>query len=412
MFTNEYVLKHKDIPVAVFSMDEEYKVSNIIEIINKERLPFGLKGRDNFIDNWYRDELNDWLKYRGLPEGRSDLAEVMLKNNTDNTVELVMGSYALNLTDHYWVHNTKSDLKWSKVNFFENAFSSHIDIGMLDINDKLYKEELKGPDLTTNGSLKKRWYIGNNDVRIMLKEGRGIERQEPYNELIASKVMDLLKIAHVPYSVHYLENGLPVCSCPCMVNKNTEFIDAKRVLDDEKINEKNNYYRFVEICKKNGITDAKERIDEMMVIDYILGNDDRHRGNFGVIRDANTLKWLKIAPVFDTGNSLCHRDEIIEVSQNMDTLCRWLRMSNLKSLDLINYPSWYYSKRNKEIVNKIHATLLNNKKMSNAKKEAIDEIVEKRIIIFENLIVSKKDDNFLDMGRVKGNKKNLRGERG
>lgn len=32
-----------------------------------------------------------------------------------------------------------------------------------------------------------------------------------------------------------------------------------------------------------------------------LANKDRHLGNFGVIRNLDTLKWESVCPVFDTG---------------------------------------------------------------------------------------------------------------
>lgn len=40
------------------------------------------------------------------------------------------------------------------------------------------------------------------------------------------------------------------------------------------------------------------------MIDFIISNTDRHLNNFGIIRDAHTLKWLKAAPIFDSGNSM------------------------------------------------------------------------------------------------------------
>ena len=42
----------------------------------------------------------------------------------------------------------------------------------------------------------------------------------------------------------------------------------------------------------------------MILIDFIIANGDRHWGNFGFIRNAESLEWLGTAPLFDTGNSL------------------------------------------------------------------------------------------------------------
>jgi hypothetical protein len=57
-----------------------------------------------------------------------------------------------------------------------------------------------------------------------------------------------------------------------------------------------------------GIKDARRRIDMMLALDFIIANDDRHNNNFGLIRNANTLEWLSVAPIFDSGHSMWHRD--------------------------------------------------------------------------------------------------------
>ena len=45
-------------------------------------------------------------------------------------------------------------------------------------------------------------------------------------------------------------------------------------------------------------------MDLTLLLDYIVLNEDRHFGNFGLIRDANTGEFLRSAPLFDTGSSL------------------------------------------------------------------------------------------------------------
>ena len=45
-------------------------------------------------------------------------------------------------------------------------------------------------------------------------------------------------------------------------------------------------------------------LDRMIVVDYIMANGDRHLNNFGLIRDPDTLEFLRPAPIYDTGTSL------------------------------------------------------------------------------------------------------------
>ena len=45
-------------------------------------------------------------------------------------------------------------------------------------------------------------------------------------------------------------------------------------------------------------------LDDILVLDYLIANEDRHLGNFGFIRDVNTLQYLGPAPIFDNGTRL------------------------------------------------------------------------------------------------------------
>ena len=100
------------------------------------------------------------------------------------------------------------------------------------------------PDNTSDGWLKKKWIIAEGK-RCLLKAGSGATQQEPYNEVLASIIMEQL-----------------------------------------------------------GIPGIRESLDRMLVLDYLILNEDRHQNNFGAIRNANTLEWLGAAPVFDNGSSL------------------------------------------------------------------------------------------------------------
>lgn len=48
-----------------------------------------------------------------------------------------------------------------------------------------------------------------------------------------------------------------------------------------------------------GCKDVSDFLDRMIVVDYLVGNDDRHYGNFGLLRDAETLE-IEGSPPFST----------------------------------------------------------------------------------------------------------------
>ena len=61
---------------------------------------------------------------------------------------------------------------------------------------------------------------------------------------------------------------------------------------------------YINILEENGIVDARTKLENMYILDYLIINDDRHLNNFGIVRDVNTLKWLDVAPIFDSGKAL------------------------------------------------------------------------------------------------------------
>ena len=66
------------------------------------------------------------------------------------------------------------------------------------------------------------------------------------------------------------------------------------------------YEHFIAVCLAHGLEEAKVRsfLEYQILTDFILTNTDRHMNNFGVLRDTKTLKFIGMAPIFDSGNSM------------------------------------------------------------------------------------------------------------
>ena len=79
-----------------------------------------------------------------------------------------------------------------------------------------------------------------------------------------------------------------------------------------------------------GSQGAEQAMSQQIVLDYIIANEDRHQGNFGAVRDAETLEFIVTAPVFDSGkihitfhdgwksNSICRSRKMKQYSRNRD----------------------------------------------------------------------------------------------
>jgi len=389
----EYILKHKNYPVLSFKLSDDYELSEITEIYDEKRLPFGLKYIGLPVAQ--NIQFSDWIENRGLPRSRSDLANIEYELNVKNSVELSFGSYALNLTDHYWVHKSDSNLNWNNINFFENDFKEVIDFDFIGVNKNIKDTDIS-PDLTVDGNLRKKWIILNND-RFLLKGSRYNEMQEPFNEVIASDIMNLFGIDHVEYKlIRSKINNIPLSICKCMTDINNELITARVVIDTEAKENRNDYDRFIQICDNNGIKDVKEKLDDMMIIDFIIGNTDRHKNNFGILRDSDTLEWKKLAPIFDNGNSLFHSDPKIDIIEdNMNSLCKWLGGSNYSRLDYIGFPKWYSEDKFKDIGNIVGDVLYKNENINKDKKDKLVYIVNLRAKELIKILNQKRNNNFV-----------------
>ena len=262
--------------------------------------------------------LRDWWETRAIPASRENLTETLSYLNIKNSQCLMLKHYGLNLTDHYWV--TTEDLlskgvKWESINFFQNEFSK--DIGNVLFGDysknKIQPFRFDSPDSSSDGELKKKWIISNG-VRCLLKGGRKTFQQEPFNEVLVSKMCDELHINHVPYKLVKKRENQFFSACPCMVDENTELISAWELFNAASKNNTMSYFeQFIEGVRNCNISfdgEIKRNLSNMFTLDYVVANTDRHFKNFGFIRDADSLEWKGLAPLYDTGNSLFYDESL------------------------------------------------------------------------------------------------------
>ena len=127
--------------------------------------------------------------------------------------------------------------------------------------------------------------------------------QQPFNEAAATIVARRLGIYHVPYTFLW-EEGIPYSVCEDFITPDTELISAWRIMHSMKKDNSTSLYRHYLNCCEGGVPGMERAINETIVLDNLIANEDRHQNNFGLIRDANTLRWIGAAPIFDSGSCL------------------------------------------------------------------------------------------------------------
>ena len=301
----KYVLMHKDTEVLIADYNHDTKAFKKISVIKDlDHAPLAFK---NYYKNKrdMREFLTKWYKSRTIPFWRDEVNLLLKRAKVENSDELLNNSYALSLSDHYWLKPYNYKEKYENINFFENDFSFINNVNFLFYNGNS-KINVNTPDNTTIGKQKKAWTI-TKETRYLLKAPFKDHKVEPFNEVLASIICQKLGFNHVKYSLKII-NGNLVTKCPCFVGINTEFVPASHILnvyiDEINIGDVDFYESYIKDLEYKGIENAREKVENMVLLDYLLVNEDRHFNNFGIIRDADTLKWLDVAPIFDSGESL------------------------------------------------------------------------------------------------------------
>lgn len=299
------ILMNKNTEVLTAEYDSITKGFNkLYKINNIDYAPVILNNiyKKNHNQNKILEGLTEWFKGRGIPSWRDDLDILLSRLNINTPEELLDKAFGLSLSDQYWVKPFESKIEWSDINFFTHDFNSadFTNATFSNSHDFSTKISLISPNNTTDGRLKKTWII-KNKVRYLLKGGYKSEVMQPFNEVLATMICERLGFNHTNYKLAIVSKKI-VSVCPCFINENTEFVTAYQILHG--LPKESAYEEYINILEKQGIKNARQQIENMFILDYLILNEDRHLNNFGIIRDVNTLKWLDVAPIFDSGQAL------------------------------------------------------------------------------------------------------------
>jgi hypothetical protein len=331
-------------------------------------------------------KLEDWLNERAIPKQRSGLKRIIEEFGLPHPNRLLLDSLGLSLSDQYWLRSVGSKIAWRDVNFFQNDFSTDLGevlLGNLDARGRKFVS----PDASSSGLLPKRWII-TEGRRLLMKGGKAPVFQEPENEVIATHVMESLGIPHVHYDLAVVR-GKSYSLCATFVDCDTDFVSLYYIADrlsNMPGDESQKYSFFLDCCDKKGIVGAKEDLDRIFIVDFILLNTDRHYNNFGAIRDADTLEWKGFSPVFDTGNCLWNdvlTEDIIpaEIGE-----CLPFRKDFRKQLLHVTDFSWIDLDRLKTLPDEIAGIFTANKRLSRERVERIHRALVWRTEFLANAI--------------------------
>ena len=301
-----YELKHFDTTLVRFSATEDTNTPEIKILwkndAKKDLFPLDLELTEEGIAKW--------LKHRTIPKNRAYVHNFLSKCglNINRPMTIIKVSKGLSLNDCYWVVEEGFEGTYDKFNLYDNRFSQVLAlIAFTGYGSSIRTSLASCPEFTTNGMLPKCWR--RKDGKIMLYKGgtSGASNtgNEPYSEYYAAQVAKVLGINAIEYGLSQWKGEL--CStCELFTSKEYSFLPVGRVVTSGGMKAVREYY------EKLGQTFV-DALNDMLVLDAIIMNTDRHFGNFGFIVDNKTNKIVAPAPLFDHGNALLNfagRDDL------------------------------------------------------------------------------------------------------
>ena len=295
---NCYSLRLYNEELIVFTLEEkglEGLKAHILSInkSKKNLFPLGLELTDEGVIKW--------LERRVIPKNRAFVDEILKTlglslNNTKGIIDICKG---LSLNDSYWVVPSDFNGTFEEFNLYENRFSEVLSLVAYTGVGTDNQAFTTSPELTTQGMLRKAWRFIENDGIYLYKggtEGFANSGNEPYSEYYACQIAKVMGLNAVEYD---LENwkGILASKCKIFTDIDTSFISIGRIVKSGGIKACLDYYESLGY-------EFSEDLKSMLVFDAVIYNEDRHFGNFGILRDNHSGETLSPAPIFDNGLSL------------------------------------------------------------------------------------------------------------
>jgi len=292
-------------------MHGEKKVAEIntrgeATVVNETFMPYDLYLEDerdfdtliNNINNFYY-----WCASRVLSLDRKYAKEIlnsigMAQAVTDrDRAKISLSYHCVSLTDIYWVKESGEQISYKEINLYDNSLNEAVVALSLRGRPMTVTNQELAPDLSTRGCFPKAWIRRKKDFILLKGGGEDVVKKE----LLASRLCQCFDFKQVKY-----REG---------------FYDGQRVTESRMVTSR--MYSIVsrmafEMYAQNHDLNVLEeclRIDKdtyygMNILDYLVGNTDRHPENWGFLVENQTNEYVSLYPVMDFNQSFGSYDTI------------------------------------------------------------------------------------------------------
>jgi hypothetical protein len=246
---NNLLLMCKDTPV--------YDINQNI-VLNNSLIPGCILRKTKNFDEWMQTRYSSGSN----PSARRTMLRAFGSDN--HTPEILQVTRALSLSDCYWLKTSNENVRFQDVTPYLNA----------EWNGN---GAFKGGSISTlfvNGAANKKWL----DSKTLLKIGS-------FKETDGYALCEELKIPHIS-ETRLSNDGILV----------TNFTSPDKFLESV---EQSGYVQKNENPREKAIDLFGESAVTLFTVDYLVECDDRHWGNYGFIRNANTGAYEGMSPYYD-----------------------------------------------------------------------------------------------------------------
>ena len=263
-----------------------------------------LDTRLNNLNNFYY-----WCSSRVLTLDRRFAKEILNSIGAKQAVTdrdragIAISYHGLSLTDVYWIKFNRENVSYADLSLFRHSLSgAFADVSLNGRSLTVQNAELLKPndaagDIGTQGVAPKAW-IRENGTFYLLKNG---DERDVKAELLASKIASCFRAESVTYEPSTFE-GKPVSRSRIITSEDASLVSMEAV-DVYCVNHGLDRDAFV--LKKDAYA-----YHMMNLIDYLVGNTDRHWGNWGFLVSNNTNRLEKLYPLMDFNKSFLAYDTI------------------------------------------------------------------------------------------------------
>lgn len=248
------------------------------------------------------ERLFEWIRRRRIPKNRAYVDEILASCGieSDDAKSIIDVSKGLSLNDSYWVVPQGFEGSFDEWNLYENEMSAALQlVAYTGVASDALADGGIPSELTNSGMFPKAWRaVGSK--RFLFKAGHLFEGanvgKEPYSEYLASQIAHNMGIDAVPYDLA-LWKGKLCSTCELFCSKDVAFVPFGFAVPTERFKNMNLREALAYFASLG--EEALERFKSMLVFDALICNEDRHMGNYGVLRDSATGVVRGMAPLFD-----------------------------------------------------------------------------------------------------------------